>query len=240
MNVLVVGATGATGSLLVKQLLDRNHRVKAIVRDESKLSPSLRVDERLELAVGTALDMSNDQLRDLLHDCDAVASCLGHNLNLSGIYGEPRRLVTNTAKLLCNLISKLGKSKPTKYVLMNTAGCQNEDQFEPVPLSQKAIVGLIRSTLPPHADNEDAANFFRKEIGQDHDSIEWAVVRPDSLKNESEVSDYSVHFSPTRSAIFNPGKTSRINVAHFMAELITDEDLWLRWQGTMPVIYNNG
>lgn len=30
-----------------------------------------------------------------------------------------------------------------------------------------------------------------------------------------------VHPSPTRSAVFNPGRTSRINVAHFMADLVS-------------------
>lgn len=34
------------------------------------------------------------------------------------------------------------------------------------------------------------------------------------------------------------GETSRINVAHFMADLITDDGLWSRWKGQMPVIYN--
>jgi hypothetical protein len=47
-----------------------------------------------------------------------------------------------------------------------------------------------------------------------------------------------VHASPTRSAIFDPGSTSRINVAHFMAELIANEDTWSKWKGHMPVIYN--
>jgi hypothetical protein len=41
-----------------------------------------------------------------------------------------------------------------------------------------------------------------------------------------------------RSALFDPGVTSRINVAHFMADLITDEDEWKKWKGQMPVIYN--
>jgi hypothetical protein len=64
-----------------------------------------------------------------------------------------------------------------------------------------------------------------------------AAVRPDTLINEDEVTEYEVHPSPTRSAIFDAGKTSRINVGHFMAELITDDELWNRWKGQMPVIY---
>jgi hypothetical protein len=61
---------------------------------------------------------------------------------------------------------------------------------------------------------------------------------PDSLKDENEVAAYEVHPSPTRSAIFNPGVTSRINVAHFMADLMIGGDLWGKWKGQMPVIYN--
>jgi hypothetical protein len=68
--------------------------------------------------------------------------------------------------------------------------------------------------------------------------IEWVVVRPDTLVNADLATEYEVHSSPTRSAIFDPGNTSRINVARFMADLITGDDLWTRWRGQMPVIYN--
>jgi hypothetical protein len=52
------------------------------------------------------------------------------------------------------------------------------------------------------------------------------------------VTEYTVHNSPTRSAIFNPGKTSRINVGDFMAKLIVSKNEWNKWEGEMPVIYN--
>ena len=69
--------------------------------------------------------------------------------------------------------------------------------------------------------------------------IEWTAVRPDGLIDEKTVSKYTLHPSPTRSAIFNAGKISRINVAHFMADLITDNNTWNKWKGQMPVIYNS-
>jgi hypothetical protein len=65
------------------------------------------------------------------------------------------------------------------------------------------------------------------------------AVRPDTLIEEDHVSGYNLHPSPVRSAIFNPGKTSRINLGHFMALLINDDDLWTQWKGQMPVIYND-
>ena len=64
------------------------------------------------------------------------------------------------------------------------------------------------------------------------------MVRPDKLVNEDQVSEYEVHPSPIRSAIFDAGETSRINVGHLMAELITNDETWKDWKGQMPVIYN--
>ena len=97
---------------------------------------------------------------------------------------------------------------------------------------------MLRLLLPPHVDNEKAADYLRTQIGQNNESIDWVAVRPDGLINEDNVSNYEIYPSPTRSAIFNAGKVSRINVAHFMASLITDDNLWSNWKGQMPVIYS--
>ena len=96
---------------------------------------------------------------------------------------------------------------------------------------------LARKSLS-HVDNENAADYLRTEVGQTDGTIEWAAVRPDNLIDESAVTAYEVHTSPIRDAIFAPGQTSRINVGHFMADLITDDDTWNKWKGQMPVIYN--
>ena len=93
--------------------------------------------------------------------------------------------------------------------------------------------------LPPHVDNEKAANYLRTKIGQDHQQIQWVAVRPDSLTNAEIVTDYAVFESPTRSAIFDAGTTSRRNVADFMAKLINSDKTWDAWKGKMPVIYNS-
>ena len=79
---------------------------------------------------------------------------------------------------------------------------------------------------------------FCTKIGQNDNIIKWVVVRPSSLIDEEDVSEYKTHSSPTRSAIFNDGKVSRVNVAAFMNKLITDQNLWEKWKGQMPVIYN--
>jgi nucleoside-diphosphate-sugar epimerase len=238
MNILVVGATGATGRPLVKQLLDRGHTVKVIVRSPHSLPAAIRNHERLTVIQANLLDLSDAALAEHVQGMDAVASCLGHDLTLKGIYGQPRRLVTDAVRRLCNAIKANQPEGRTKFVLMNTSGNSNRDLDEPISLAQKVVIGLLRLLLPPHVDNEQAADYLRTQIGQHDGQIAWVAVRPDGLIDADEVTPYAIYPSPTRSALFDAGQVSRINVAHFMAELITDEACWQQWQGQMPVIYS--
>jgi nucleoside-diphosphate-sugar epimerase len=240
MTVLVVGASGATGSKLAEQLLTKAYKVKVIVRPAEKLKESWKTNDNLQIITASVLDLSDAEMSTIVSDCSAVASCLGHNLSWKGIYGNPRRLVTDATRRLSDAIKANKPKKPVKYVLMNTTGNRNRDLKEPISFAQKCVIGLLRLLLPPHVDNEKAADYLRTEIGQNHELIEWIAVRPDGLINSDKVTEYEIHPSPTRSAIFNAGKVSRINVAHFMARLITDDNLWGKWKGQMPVIYSKG
>jgi hypothetical protein len=183
------------------------------------------------------LELTDAEMAKNVADCDAVASCLGHNLTFKGIYGKPRRLVTDATRRLCTAIKANQPDKPVKYVLMNTSGNRNRDLDEPISFAQKCIIALLRFLLPPHVDNEKAADHLRTEIGQNDGMVEWVAVRPDGLIDGPNVTEYEVHPSPVRSAIFEAGKVSRINIAHFMADLICNDTLWQQWKGQMPVIY---
>jgi len=238
MTSLIVGATGATGRLLVRQLLDRDQNVRAVARTPSKLGEDMLRHPKLSVVEASISDMSDRDLVELVSGCDAAASCLGHNLTFKGLFGPPRRLVTDTTRRICEALRDREADGPAKFVLMNTTGNSNRDLSEEISLAQKSVIALLRLLLPPHADNEQAADYLRLEVGQADPAIEWVAVRPDGLINADAASEYSLHPSPVRSAIFDAGTTSRVNVAHFMADLITEPEVWSRWKGQMPVIYN--
>jgi nucleoside-diphosphate-sugar epimerase len=238
MKVLVAGASGATGRQLVQQLLERGQEVVAVVRSAGSLPEKLRKHENLSVVQAGLLDLSDAELAQLVEGCGAVASCLGHNPTLKGMYGHPRRLVTDATRRLCTSIRANRSQAPVRFVLMNTVGNTNRDLDEQLSTGDKIVTGILRLVLPPQADNEQAAEYLRTAIGQNNVEVEWVAVRPDSLLNADTVTEYTVHPSPTRSPIFDSGQTSRINVGHFMAELITDDATWKKWKGQMPVIYN--
>ena len=235
---LVVGASGATGKLLTYQLLKNGHRVKAIVRSKDSLPKDLQMREGLSLIEASILELPIEQLMGYVKDCDGVASTLGHNLTFKGVFMPPRNLVADAVSLLIEAIKMAAPGKKVRFVLMNTSGNKNKDLGEKVSIWQDLVLMALRALVPPHLDNEKASERLRSGIGQNHELIEWVAVRPDGLINEEGVTLYDIYPSPIRSAIFNAGKTSRINVAHFMGRLLYEDALWQKWKGKMPVIYN--
>ncbi|WP_105168256.1 NAD(P)-binding oxidoreductase [Pseudoalteromonas sp. T1lg23B] len=237
-KVLVIGASGATGKLVVAQLLAKNVQVIAIVRPLSSLQ-SLYGDHEHYLEIKAEISqVSSAQLAKYISQCHTVISCLGHNLSFKGIYGAPHKLVADAIKKVTVAICSLDRGIKTKVILMNTTGVSNLDIQEYIPLSQRIVVAVLRLLLPPQSDNELAADHLRVNIGKDHPCIQWVSVRPDSLIDEQEVSTYYLEHSPTSNVVFDAGRTSRINVANFMMRLVTEDALWRQWQGKMPVIYN--
>lgn len=236
MKTLVVGASGGTGKHFVDQLLEMGHEVKLIVRPTAMIPDNWKNNETVHIIQANVLEISEDEMAEHLRECNAVASCLGHNMTWKGIFGEPRKLVSDTIHLLCNAIKKNEPDEPIKIALMNTTANLNRDLNEPNSIVQGIVIGLLRYLLPPHVDNENAADFLRTAIGQNDNFMEWVAVRPYGLINEDKITDYEVYPSPGRPAIFDPRKTRRINVGHFMAELITNNEIWNKWKGQMPVI----
>ena len=125
----------------------------------------------------------------------------------------------------------------TRFILMNTVGVANPDLAEKRTWYERALLGLLRHTIPPHRDNETAVEYLYRVVGKENRHIEWCSVRPDSLIN-AEVSAYDIEASPV-TGIFTGRPTTRSNVAHFMCELVGDETLWGKWKFRMPVIMNS-
>lgn len=221
MTVLALGATGATGRLVVRDLISRGYCVKAILRSLDRVDRDLIASKQVEIVVADIIDLPDEQLTAHIKGCEAAICCLGHNLTLKGIYGQPRKLVTDSTKRICQAIIRLKPLQPIKFVLMSTSGYQNVLRGESVSWINKMVIQLIRTTLPPHVDNEEAARYLQYSVSDFSTYFEWVVVRPDSLVDQLMKTEFSVHPSPICDPLFASMKSSRINVANFMVDLIS-------------------
>jgi len=235
MKALVLGASGATGKLVVQQLLKNNIQVRIVVRESAIIPNQISDDKSIEVVRGNINDFEIAKIKDLVKDCDSIICCLGHNIKFKGIFGAPRKLVYNT---VVKIIESLQSREPNpKFILMSTTAYTNRKIGEVSTFEEKIVFSLLKVLLPPHKDNMLAADHLVYKLSA-NTNIDWVAVRPDSLLNEDSVSEYEVHNNKIRSPIFNPGKTSRINVSNFMVDLITNDKLWQEWKHKTPVIYN--
>jgi len=235
MKALILGASGKTGKLVVQQLVKRDIQVRLVVRESAKIPDNFTNEKSIEIIKGNVNDFDIEKIKEIVKDCDYVICCLGHNISLKGILGPPHKLVYNTVVKIIEVLHYLKLSQ--KFILMSTTAYTNKKIGEKNSFGEKIFFSLLSVLLPPHKDNMLAADQLVYKLGS-NTNIEWAAVRPDSLIDEEEESEYELHNQKIRSPIFNPGKTSRINVSHFMAELVTNDKLWQEWKYKTPVIYN--
>lgn len=200
MKVLVLGATGGTGRLIVRDALAKGHVVKALVR--SKAGVDLPGAELIE---GDARD--GGVLQRALEGSDAVVSALGTGMGFSEVSlltVATRALVpamkqTGVRRLVCISALGVGDSK-------GHGGFVFDRLFQPLLLSQA------------YKDKE------RQEATIRASSLDWVVVRP------TQLTDHPARGSVralTDLAGFHGGKVARADVAKFVVEQLTT-DTWLR------------
>jgi nucleoside-diphosphate-sugar epimerase len=236
--VLLLGATGRTGSRVLMQLLERGVSVRAIVRSGERLPAGAAADPRLTVVEADVTTLPGEELRRLMTGCDAVVSCLGHDVSLRGVFGPPRDLVARTVERLCATAAALQPAASVRLVLMSSVSVNRPARADARRgVGERAFAWLVRTLLPPARDNQRAADFLAREVGAAAPFVEWVVVRPDSLL-DGEVSAYRTHDGIV-SSLFRADATRLANVAHFMAELVTDDAAWRRWRGKMPVVVDD-
>jgi nucleoside-diphosphate-sugar epimerase len=254
LRVLVVGATGATGRHVVAQLLQGNHAVKVIVRSEARLQevlkgidPSLDTTTSLTVTEASLLDLTDAELLQQTADVDAVISCLGHTISWKGIYGAPRKLVTEatqrlTAALTSQNNNRRANDPPKKFILMGSDGVADAATDDVRPWGERMLISIIRFLIPPQVDNELAAAHLQQQTSETYrKALEWVIVRPTDLVDqvpEGAPPTYTLYDKP-QGSLFGSGTATRSHVAQAMVALVTQAGLWNTWKFRMPVLLDD-
>lgn len=233
-TILLLGGTGRTGRHVLEASTSRGAHVRAIVRSASKLPETLDAS-RVEVIEASLLDLTDAELERHVRGCDAVVSCLGHVTSLRGVFGPPRDLVTQAVTRVTRAVRAIGPARPIRLVLMSSVSVNRPNRLDTVrgPF-ERGFVATIRCLVPPAKDNQTAADFLVESVGPDDPSLEWVVVRPDSLI-EGDACAYEVHEGLVDS-LFSPGRTTMRNIGTFMSELVVDDATWARWRSRFPVL----
>jgi putative NADH-flavin reductase len=196
VKVLIIGATGATGQILMREALAQGHEVTALARNPSALAPE---DHRLRVLQGNALDVSSVE-----------AAVAGQDAVLSALGTRSARPTTLFSESTHNVISAMNKHGVRRLVCITGVGAGDS----------KGHVGFLydRIMLPFVVKNiyEDKT---RQEEAIKQSDLDWVIVRPARLTDEPAKGEYNVFLGGSYTA-----KTiSRADVAAFMLAQLTDD-----------------
>lgn len=206
-----------------------NESAAARLRPVASGHPGLEAIEAEVASLGAA------DFRAHLAGCDVVVCCLGPNVSLRGVFGPPYDLVAGTVEHLIDAAGALRPEVPIRLVVMSSVSVNRPARADARrgPL-ERAFLWALRGLLPPARDNQRTADLLVRRVGSRHPAFAWVAVRPDSLV-AGERGAYRTDEALVTS-IFRADRTRIADVAHLMAELVTDAATWERWRGQMPVI----
>jgi len=210
MKVLLLGATGRTGKLILNELLTRGHVVSVLVRDKRKVAAlaSLTIFE------GSTLDAA-------MQDCAAIISALNISRNSDFPWSAlrtPKQLMSAT---MSNIIPLAQQHQIKRIIVISAWG---------VAETEKDLPWWFRWTIKNSNIKYGYLDHELQEGLLAQSDLDWTAIRPVGLTN--------FDLKPVQVSIANSPKPriliSRKSVAGFTADVL-EQALYIK---QTPVIFN--
>lgn len=200
MKLIIFGATGTIGRLLVKQAVSNGHHVTAFARRPAALKSG---HQNISRQAGDVLDAH--AVTDAVEGHDAVLIALG-----AGHKGTVRSAGTR------NIIDAMQRHGVRRLVCLSTLGAG--DSRDNLNFFWKHIMfGLLLRQA--YADHQAKEALIRQS------ALDWIIARPAAFTDGPATSTYEHGFAATKRNL--KLKISRADVANFMLRQLTD-DTYLR------------
>jgi putative NADH-flavin reductase len=175
MRIVVFGANGPTGHLLVSQALDAGHEVTAVTRRPEKFPLK---DSNLTVAGADVLDQS--AVDTVVRGANAVLSTLGVP------YGrEPVTVYSVGAR---NILAAMERHRVRRLVVVSSSAT------DPKPYADAGF--FFNRVLQPFVVNVLGKTVYedmrRMEDLVRNSNVDWTIVRPSGLFDAEFVSDYDL------------------------------------------------
>src|SRR5919107_4738813 len=195
MKVLIIGATGATGKILMREALAMGHEVTALARNPSAVASE---EDLLRVVQGNALEVSSVE-----------AAVAGQDAVLSALGTSSTRPTTLFSESTHNVIGAMDKHGVRRLVCITGVGVGDS----------KGHVGFLYDRIiRPFVVRNVYEDKERQEVAIKQSDLEWVIVRPARLTDEPAKGEYRVFLRGSYKA-----KTiSRADVADFMLAQVKD------------------
>ncbi len=218
MKILIIGATGRTGRLIVEEALKQGYDLNVLVRDKNKMpfnSKSIKVYQ------GTSA--SRTDLAAAMQGCDLIISALGIARASDAPWSKlitPKKFITESMK---NVIAEAGQQNLKRLITISAWGAGETKKEIPFWLRW-----LINHTNlgPVYAEHESQEKLLANS------NLNWTAVRPVALNDSKKIKTLKMSFNNTpKPSLY----ISRQSVAKFMVDIVKSD----KYDRRSPTISEN-
>ncbi|MFS0729959.1 NAD(P)-binding oxidoreductase [Curtobacterium sp. 1P10AnD] len=216
-TLLVLGGSGRTGIHVLRQAVDRGHRVRALVRNPDAVD----VPAGVELVTGTPAKI--DDIRRAAKGADAVVSALNNSRASDNPWAKPVSPPTFMTDATRDILTVMQEQSIRRIAVASTQGAGN---------SWTTLNPLFKALIKASGIRHGYADHHGVDALVHASELDWVLVRSVALTDKTPN-------GPLRAALAGaekPGMSvSRAEVARFLLDSV-DDDTWLR---QAPVIWND-
>ncbi|WCT09836.1 NAD(P)-dependent oxidoreductase [Mucilaginibacter jinjuensis] len=214
MNIFIAGANGGIGRHALEQALQAGHHVTALVRNPAKLP---LVHPNLHIVTGDIMRL--ETFVPEMENQDVVVSALGVN---SGMFNDKPTTLYSQGN--ANLLMAMEQYHVKRIYCISASALE----ISPVipwyaRFAAKYIVQKLLKYM--YADQRIMESTVKKS------NVEWTIMRPPQLTDGPLTGNYRVAINRF---LKNCLKISRADVAHFMIDNLTNEEIK---QATVEIAY---
>ncbi|MEV0399049.1 SDR family oxidoreductase [Actinoallomurus sp. NPDC050550] len=170
MRLTIFGASGGTGTQLVRQALERGHEVTAVVRDPARLD--VAAHDRLKVVTADVMDPA--AIEPAVADADAVVSALGPRES------GPTTVSQDGAR---SIIAAMGKAGARRFIMISAAGMVVDAGDGPV--TRYVAKPILKRVL-----RHGFADMGRAEEEVRDSGLDWTIARPPMLTDKEGTGRY--------------------------------------------------
>ncbi|WP_223652788.1 NAD(P)-dependent oxidoreductase [Hymenobacter psoromatis] len=201
-RILLYGATGRTGELIVAYALQQGYAVTALVRNPDKLT-----QKSDQLTVIQGLPTSLADVRLAMRGCDAIISALSALSDSEAVSFKkiaPRHTLETTMRHTITAMEELGIKR---IVTLSSIGVG--DSWPYAPWYMRLAIKLTNFKLT-FADHNAQETLLRQS------GLDWTIARPVALNNHKTTGQLVMEYDKTPS----PFASSRQRLAQFMVDCL--------------------
>ena len=169
MKIVIFGATGFSGKMILSEALSKHHQVVVLVR--SKAAVKLQ-NNNLTVIEGDVLNRQN--VAQALNNCDAVIQCLG--VGGKGT-GKPTTFISDATRII---VEEMEKQQINRLVVMSNVGAGNSIAFLPWFFT-RLVMPYFMKWLKVIIDDKN-----RMESIIMNSRLNWTIVRFPNIVDKPE------------------------------------------------------